>query len=370
MDDKLLDELISFLAPSAQPPLREKALEYVVGLSGTEEGLKSLEPRITNCVLALFDLTDDLNKTFREDVFKGLINLSSVEKAANKLSHQKEIVLKLLQIICDPTHTCADEGCMVLSNLTRNSGNCQQILNCLEDPNIRQTIDLAKLVEVFCTDGYNKSASLHSLGSVLANLTQLKEARKFVLDRDRCVVQRLLPYTQYMQSEVRRRGVVTALKNCCFETEHHEWLLSDSVDILPYLLLPLAGPEELDEDDMEGMPEDLQYLDEDKRREPDPVIRKLLIESIMKLCTTKVGRDIIKAKRAYIIMREYDKWEQNVQVKDVAYELIQLLIGDDPEDDIKDLDKINIPVEVQEKFEKLTKENPRIEDDEFYEGDS
>lgn len=33
---------------------------------------------------------------------------------------------------------------------------------------------------------------------------------------------------------------------------HHEWLLSDAVDILPFLLLPLAGPEELTEEENDG----------------------------------------------------------------------------------------------------------------------
>lgn len=32
----------------------------------------------------------------------------------------------------------------------------------------------------------------------------------------------------------------------------HEWLLSDAVDVLPFLLLPLAGPEELTEEENEG----------------------------------------------------------------------------------------------------------------------
>ncbi len=33
---------------------------------------------------------------------------------------------------------------------------------------------------------------------------------------------------------------------------NHEWLLSDAVDILPFLLLPLAGPEELTEEENDG----------------------------------------------------------------------------------------------------------------------
>ena len=56
------------------------------------------------------------------------------------------------------------------------------------------------------------------------------------------------------------------------------------MDILPYLLLPLAGPEELSEEEMEGLPEDLQYLGDDKMREDDPDIRKMLIESVMQVC--------------------------------------------------------------------------------------
>ena len=61
----------------------------------------------------------------------------------------------------------------------------------------------------------------------------------------------------------------------------HEWLLSDSVDILPHLLLPLAGPEEFPEDDMEKLPPDVQYLEEDKERETDPDIRRMLLEALL-----------------------------------------------------------------------------------------
>ena len=57
-------------------------------------------------------------------------------------------------------------------------------------------------------------------------------------------------------------------------------MLSDSVDLLPRLLLPLAGPEEFDDDDMDKLPDDLQYLSPEKTREPDPDIRIMLLEAI------------------------------------------------------------------------------------------
>ncbi|NXS63629.1 HGH1 protein, partial [Brachypteracias leptosomus] len=55
------------------------------------------------------------------------------------------------------------------------------------------------------------------LGPLLCNLSQLPEGRRGLLDRSRRSVQRLLPFTQYKESVVHRRGIVGALRNCCFE---------------------------------------------------------------------------------------------------------------------------------------------------------
>ena len=65
----------------------------------------------------------------------------------------------------------------------------------------------------------------------------------------------------------------------------HEWILSpveeDGADVLPYLLFPLAGPEALDDDENDALPLDLQYLPEDKRRDPNPAVRKLILDSLL-----------------------------------------------------------------------------------------
>lgn len=73
-------------------------------------------------------------------------------------------------------------------------------------------------------------------------------------------------------------------------SEYHEWLLSDKVDLLPRLLLPLAGPEEFDDDDTDRLPDELQYLPSDKEREPDSDIRKMLLEALLQVATTYTGR--------------------------------------------------------------------------------
>jgi Domain of unknown function (DUF383) len=57
------------------------------------------------------------------------------------------------------------------------------------------------------------------------------------------------------------------------------------VDILPRLLLPLAGPtpDSMEDEDIDKLPIDLQYLDEDKKVEEDADIRKLLLESLLQV---------------------------------------------------------------------------------------
>ena len=131
------------------------------------------------------------------------------------------------------------------------------------------------------------------------------------------------------------------------------------MDLLPALLLPLAGPEQFDEDEAEQLPLDLQYLPEDKTREPDPDIRTMLLEALLKvlnscstgshfvfyllclsvypsyvqLCCTKFGREYLREKKVYLVLRELHKWEQDGGTKEACEKVVQVLIGDEPEQD-------------------------------------
>jgi len=126
-------------------------------------------------------------------------------------------------------------------------------------------------------------------------------------------LQKLFPFLN-LNNSLRRAGVIMAIKNCCFELgnllhllskvichlflfninnlfciclEKHEWLLSEDLDLLPRLLLPLAGPEQFDEEDNEKLPLDLQYLPDDKEREPDSDLRLALLQALTQVnCAT------------------------------------------------------------------------------------
>ncbi|XP_016317891.1 protein HGH1 homolog [Sinocyclocheilus anshuiensis] len=359
LSDGEAKELLSFLTLEMRADVKGQATGYILGLTGNRDGCRYLRSK-PDFLKALVTLTCDPSIAIVKDCYHALINLSADETLHQPLVKETDLLARLFQNLLDPEYMFADRICTILSNLSRHERTCRDVFNTLQEQKIR----LDKVVEIFCMEGFNKKASLHYLGPLLSNLTQLPEARHFILDKDKCVIQRLLPYTQYEESSTRRGGVVGTLRNCCFEYAHHEWLLSDAVDILPYLLLPLAGPEELSEEENEGLPVDLQYLPEDKKREDDPDIRKMLLETLMLFTATKVGRQIMKNKNSYPIMREFHKWEKDSLVISACEKLVQVLIGDEPEAGMENLMEVEIPKDVEEKLKELdAKEQEQMEKD-------
>ncbi|XP_018541940.1 protein HGH1 homolog [Lates calcarifer] len=356
LSDSETAELLSFLTPATRPDVKGQATECILGLSGHRDGCRFLRTK-PDLIVALFALTSDPSVAIVKNCYHILINLSADETLHQVLVADVKVLPVLLKNLLDPEYLFSDQICTILSNLTRHEKTCKTVFKVLQEE-----AGLAQLVEIFCTEGYNKNAKLHYLGPLLSNLTQLPEARNYMMDKDRCVIQRLLPFTQFQASTVRRGGVIGTLRNCCFDYAHHEWLLSEAVDILPFLLLPLAGPEELSDEENEGLPVDLQYLPEDKKREDDPDIRKMLLETLLLLTATKAGRQTLKDKNVYPIMREFHRWEKDVHVTAACEKLVQVLIGDEPEQGMENLMEVEIPEDVEEKLKEAdAKEQQELE---------
>ena len=59
--------------------------------------------------------------------------------------------------------------------------------------------------------------------------------------------------------------------------------MSDEVEIITHLLMPLAGPEEFTPEENEFLPLDLQYLPDTKQRESNKEVQMLLCESLFQV---------------------------------------------------------------------------------------
>jgi hypothetical protein len=101
---------------------------------------------------------------------------------------------------------------------------------------------------------------------------------------------------------------------------------------LPYLLLPITGNEEYDEEDSAGMLPDLQLLPPDKRRDPDHAIIQTHVETLMLLTTTRLGRDKLREVKVYPIIRETHLHVENDDVREACERLVQVLMRDEEGD--------------------------------------
>ncbi|XP_005100636.1 protein HGH1 homolog [Aplysia californica] len=344
-------ELLPFLTLEARGDLKSVAIRYFLELTGSKEG-RDFIAEGDKFLKAIASLTCDKEKDISRDAFLTLINLTADEKIAWKLMNtETTFIYDLLHKMLKPDFEFADQASSIIANTTRIAGCASKLACQILEANSKVTME--NVVNVLCKVNFNKNATLHYLGLILSNLTQVPGIRKIIMDKDRCIIQKLLPFTEYADSTIRRGGIVGTLKNCCFEYEYHAWLLSEEVDILPRLLLPLAGGEEFDDDDMERLPVDLQFLPPDKEREADPDLRTMLIEAVTQLCSTKQGRLLIKEKNAYVILRELDRWEKDPKTKVACRNLIDVLISDEPQQGMEDLHKVEVPEHLVEKFNQM-----------------
>jgi len=349
MGEDPVKELTAFLKIDSRYDVKTATLQTVLGLTGSEDGRQQL--------LASQDLLAHLKQLIADDPSPAskdaclvLLNLSGHASAATPLlaAPGPETARLLLSHAVRADSPLADKCCMTLANLSRTTLTCRRLWQSLQD----SEVTVERLVRALCQRGYNTAgAKLDYLGPLLSNLTQLPEARKYLLDREQVVFQRLLPFTEYQDSLVRRGGVVGAIKNCCFDTDAHSWLLGDDVDLAPRLLLPLTGPEQFDDEDMEQLAADLQYMDDNKSREPDVDIRKMLLEALTQLCATRASRETVRSKGAYLILREYHKWEKHEETLNIIEHLVNILIQTEEEIGVDDYKSVDIPSEVADSLE-------------------
>ncbi|KAH9840057.1 DUF383-domain-containing protein [Rhodofomes roseus] len=329
------------------------------------------------------------------DALRALVNLSDSSLMLGPLS-EPSFLNFLVSYILNPQATLADLASMLLSNLTASTSICSMLLNMtvsiLPDPKSPtlyfpvqsqcgtcpapvpypagepRTLDaLPLLLDTFVqgaaaeeTEDKEKrlrKGTLHFLSSVFANLSTTPAGRMFFL-KPRPVdatksegdleypLTKLLVFTEHKDT-IRRGGVASTIKNCAFHVQAHRALLSPEservavqpstaeapgMDILPYVLLPLAGPEEFDLEDQELLPPALQFLPATKTREPDTVLRLIHVETLLLLCTTRWGRDYMRSNGVYEIVRALHENEQVDKISEHVERLVNFLKRDEGSD--------------------------------------
>lgn len=241
-----------------------------------------------------------------------------------------------------PTEPNANLHAMLLANMSKRD-NIKSVLSKKQPaPEELKSDDLAinQLLDLFVKgfDGsYNKHANYDYLSYLFADLTKHDEVRRHFVTRQAYdndfPLTKLRVFTEH-KSNVRRRGVASTIKNVAFEVDAHPAFLAENeMNLLPYILLPIAGNEEFDEEETLDMLPDLQLLPPDKERDSDPEIVQAHVETLTLLTTTREGRDLMREVKVYPLIRETHLHVNHEGVKEACDRLVQVLMSDEADEE-------------------------------------
>ncbi|KAJ5961100.1 uncharacterized protein N7479_008250 [Penicillium vulpinum] len=353
-----LEELVEFLH-HGNTQIRQIACENLVGFSTAQPDLFKRHQLLPVRDLKLL-VRDYI--PIAKNALTILINLSSDEEIL-KLLAEDEFIEDLLAKLTNVKEPNADEVAMLLANLVK-SENLKKLLSLKRKaPESVSTSGNAidQLMDCFvkgAEGSLNKHANYDYLSYVFADLSQTEEGRAYFIKRQEydgvVPITKLTVFTEH-KSDIRRKGIASTIKNVAFEVDSHPMLFAeDEVNLLPYLLLPLAGPEELSEEDTADMLPDLQLLPPDKQRDSDTTIITTHLETLLLLTTTRDGREKMRAVGVYPLIRETHMHVEDENVTEACDRLVQVLMRDEE------------PEEAQGEPEQPQVEAPKNEDEQVY----
>ncbi|RHY18126.1 hypothetical protein DYB25_003961 [Aphanomyces astaci] len=340
---KEVTELVEFLS-NPRADVRQSAIQLTVGLTGTDSGIQQLIK--ADAVKALCRLIGDMNAIAR-DAIHALVNITATHPGACENALKHDIVNRLMnQLDSDFQHK--DLSVMLLANVTTTPEGAKALVTNDAKYSVREVI-LQNLTVRFLEsepepDGIDPTTNepkwdddYQYVANVLANITQLEEGRAFLLrlrtkqgqpGQVQSLVHVLLPQV-HSANVIRRRGIIQALRNLCFDSDNH-FFLYDTLDIVVHLQRRLAGPEPLEDADKVGMSSSvLAVLGPKKKRETDAQVRKDIVECLLLLCSSRNGRNILRQKKVYPIIRNAHLVEADEDVSEQIYKLVDFLIRDE-----------------------------------------
>lgn len=258
---------------------------------------------------------------------------------------------------------------MLFANLTKSDESKKLINLKRKKPGTVSTSSNAidQLMDCFvkgAEGSLNKSANFDYLSYLFANLSKSEEGRAYFTTRqdyDGVVpVTKLTVFTEH-NSTIRRRGVASTIKNVAFDIPFHPTLFSeDEANLLPYILLPIMGPEEFPEDESMDMLPDLQLLPPDKQRDSDNSIITTHLETLLLLTTTREGRERMREIKVYPIIRECHLHVDDEGVREACDRLVQVLMRGEEGEENPDLAQIEAQAQTGTNMQQRQDEDEKV----------
>uniref|UniRef100_A0AAV1TCT0 Protein HGH1 homolog n=1 Tax=Peronospora matthiolae TaxID=2874970 RepID=A0AAV1TCT0_9STRA len=340
---KSVEELVSFLSHS-RPEVRKSASSLLVDLTASDQGIHQLlQLKKPDVVQALCRIVSDM-RPIAEDAIRALINLTAANPVACERSLEFDLLNRVMAQVGDDEWRLIDYSMMLLANVSTTPEGAKALLGYDEKLTEAALVVRERKIRTLTNsflDGQPEPDGIDSCGepkwddeyqyvaNILANISQLEQGRDFLLKiRQSTSLAGALLLQLKSPNVVRRRGVTAALKNLCFDSDNHFYLY-DQLDIPTHMMVLLAGPEELDEDDKMGMNPVVYSQGAKKKREHDRLVRLAAVDCLLLLCTTQNGRKVLRRKKVYPIIRNAHLEEPDDEIGDQIYKLVDFLIRDE-----------------------------------------
>ena len=221
---------------------------------------------------------------------------------------------------------------MILNNISRSPGQTEQFSKMvyLADCQI-----FVKLLSQGKEQGY--------LAAVLGNLAVTERGRELLTDQS--IFSELISLLTMPGNVTVRRSAASLFRNLSFDVKNHAKLLQ----FLPQLVYPLVGGEEIEEEEIDKLPIELQYLPEDKARESDRQTRNLISDTLFQMGGSYSVRKQLREQNYYILLKNYDQWEEESDARERIQNVIYLIIQDDGEVDLRKEGELPVEIDVSEK---------------------
>ncbi len=298
-------------------------MESIAGLS-LDDGFRTAITANPKHLSTLFSHTRDPSFPVQHDTWRGLVNLAQDARIAGMFSAEevtyaaRYIIQSAAKVTTSSSLIFPDLACMFLANVSKNVSMTEFICEEFTLP----------FLELACTC---HDPRFNFLFSVLADFTLLPQCRAILTDEGRQLpFLRLIPFLQD-ESLIKRGGTAVVMKNCLLETSCHEAVLAEHDDILlSGLLGRLVSPQcTFSAEEREKLLLEVALEHCETLAEADAAIREMIVEALVGLGTTRRGRQLMREKEAYAVMREAHRLETEQSIKDAMELVVEYLIRDE-----------------------------------------
>jgi hypothetical protein len=307
---------------------------------------KTLTPDATQCsqllptIPDLLRLTSSVNRDIATNAVVALTNMTSHFPAAIDRLIGLNAVTRLMDSVIGAEAVSAHDKLMLLTNLTTVSSGCLQILD-LADQDLkgqrllRLAIKFTKPLEECGIPKAQPHRGLNVITTVedeyeyaamvLMNATLMPEGRAIFFATPDFFMPSLLADIS-SENPIRKQGIIGVVRNLCFDQSQHEFLLKKA-KVLRYLVEPFAAKSieanEAAATLLRTAFPGIVFGDV----EPLAVNRHNLLDALLLLAQSDVGKHELIQHSVVVVLRELDDYETDQENKQTGLRIGGLLLG-------------------------------------------